>query len=77
MGENRHSHIAFSLRMQNGAAPMERNLALSNKLHLHLHFDLPITLLGINSEGITPIIQKKKYICTRLFTAELFAVAQF
>ena len=76
MGENGHSHTAFSLKMQNGTAPMERNLASSNKLHPYLHFDLPITLLGNNSEGTTPIIHTHKN-CTRLFTAALFAVAKY
>ena len=70
------SYIASSLRMQNGITPMEKNLAISNKFHSHLHFDMPISLLGINPEDTTPIIQKK-FLCTRLFTVVLFAVAKY
>ena len=52
------SYIASSLGMQNSITPMERNLAIPNKFHLHLHFDMPISLLGVNPEDTTPIIQK-------------------
>ena len=52
------SYIASSLGMQNSITPMERNLAIPNKFHLHLHFDMPISLLGVNPEDTTPTIQK-------------------
>lgn len=59
-GKQTLSYTAFSLGMQNGITPMDRSLAISNKIHSHLHFDMPVSLLGINPEDSAPIIQKKK-----------------
>lgn len=70
------SYIASSLGMQNGITPMERNLAIPNKFHLHLHFDMPISLLGVNPEDNNSN-NPKKFLCTRLFTVVLFAVAKY
>lgn len=61
-GKQAFSYIAFSLGMQNAIIHKERNLPISNKLYLHLHFDQPVSLLGINSEDTTPIIQKHTFV---------------
>lgn len=78
-GKQTLSYTAFSLGMQNGITPMDRSLAISNKIHSHLHFDMPVSLLGINPEDSAPIIQKKNFFFhyTRLLTAALFAFAKY
>ena len=60
--------------MQTGAAPMESNMELPQRLKMELPKDPAIPLLGLYP--MNPEIQIQKNLCTPMFRAAQFTIAK-